>query len=211
MDSLFVAYLSFAFAFAITPGATTALVVRNTLRGDRGAGLATAAGAAVANASYGVVTGVGLSALLARWPPVFAVVRMVGAAYLGWLGAQSLWRVARHADGGLHAPVGHGAGVPTRNRLVSFREGLGFNLLNPAITSFYLAVVPSFMPAGASTTRFALMAGAHVCLAFGCHASWALALDAIRRVFWKPARRRMLEAATGLALIVLAVRVWAKG
>lgn len=207
MDPLFVAYVSFAFVFAITPGATTALVVRNTLRGDRAAGLATAAGAAAANACYGVITGVGLSALLARWPLVFVIMRVGGAAYLAWLGAQSLWRAARHADGGLHAPVGHGAGLPTRDRLVSFKEGLGFNLLNPGIASFYLAVIPSFMPARATVGRFALMAGTHVCLAFACHASWASGLDAIRRVFRQPARRRLLEAGTGLALIALAIQV----
>ena len=45
LDPLLIAYLSFTFLLAVTPGATTAVVVRNTLAGGRGAGFAAAAGA----------------------------------------------------------------------------------------------------------------------------------------------------------------------
>jgi threonine/homoserine/homoserine lactone efflux protein len=51
------------------------------------------------------------------------------------------------------------------------------------------------------------LAATHVGLAFACHSMWATALDAMRRWFVAPWTRRALQAATGLALIGLAIRV----
>ena len=54
-DPLYAAFLSFTFVFVATPGATTAVVVRNTLDGGRRAGLFAALGAACANATHATV------------------------------------------------------------------------------------------------------------------------------------------------------------
>jgi threonine/homoserine/homoserine lactone efflux protein len=75
------------------------------------------------------------------------------------------------------------------------------------IISYYLSVVPSFIPAGASRFYYSGLAATHVGLAVGCHATWATALDAMRRWFVAPWTRRTLQAATGLALIGLAIRI----
>ena len=75
------------------------------------------------------------------------------------------------------------------------------------IISYYLSVVPSFIPAGASRLYYSGLAATHVSLAVVCHAMWATGLDAMRRWFVQPWRRRVLQAATGLALIALAVSV----
>jgi threonine/homoserine/homoserine lactone efflux protein len=47
----------------------------------------------------------------------------------------------------------------------------------------------------------------HIALAFTCHGVWAVALDSLRRLFRPPLARRVLEAATGIALLALAARV----
>ena len=86
-------------------------------------------------------------------------------------------------------------------------DGLGINLLSPVIISFYLSVVPSFIPAGASRLYYSGLAATHVSLALACHAMWATALDAMRRWFVAPWTRRALQAATGIALIALAISV----
>ena len=51
------------------------------------------------------------------------------------------------------------------------------------------------------------LAATHVSLAIACHAMWATALDLMRRWFVAPWTRRALQAATGIALIALAIRV----
>lgn len=212
MDPLLVAYLAFTFILVITPGSTTAVVVRNTLSGGRSAGLAAAAGAAVGNTSHATAAGLGLAVVFARWPLALTMLRVAGALYLAWLGAVSMYRVARHADGGMRMVAPDlGETRATLETKGSFRQGLTVNLLNPAIATFYLIVVPSFLPAGAPRWYFAVLAAMHVALAFTCHGVWAVALDKIRRLFRPPLARRILEGATGLALLGLAIRVLVQG
>jgi len=200
------AYLSFTAVLVVTPGSTTAVVLRNTLDGGRRAGYATAAGAALANSLIAISCGLGLSVLLAYWPGSLEVIRYGGAAFLAWLGLTSLWRAITLADGGIRMTpnVEHHSGT----QLLSYvRDGLGINLLSPVIISFYLTVVPSFMPASARVANYALLAVSHVTLALFCHSMWATALDVIRHWFAPPPARRALQAATGLALLALAIRV----
>lgn len=197
-------YLLFTLALVVTPGSTTAVVVRNTLAGGRLGGIATAAGAAVANASHAAAAGLGLAFVLARWPPALGAVRAAGGLYLAWLGGVSLWRAIRHADGGLALPDGTGSAPDGRRH---FTQGLTVNLLSPAIITFYLVVVPSFVPQGAPPWYFAAMAAAHVVMAFGCHGTWTLAFARLRRVFRAPLARRTLEAVSGIALAGLALKV----
>ena len=207
LDPLLVAYLSFTFILAVTPGSTTAVVVRNTLAGGRLAGFATAAGAALGNTSQATAAGLGLAVLFARFPSAIVVLRVCGAAYLAWLGVSGIWRVARGHEGTLRVLAAGDRVVPNDERRAGFRQGLTVNLLNPAISTFYLVVVPSFLPAGAPRWYYALLAAMHVAIAFACHGVWALAFDRLREFFRVPAARRTLEAATGVAMIGLAVRV----
>lgn len=202
-----IAYLTFTFILVVTPGSTTAVVVRNTLEGGRRAGYATAVGAALANTIIAIACGLGLAVLLAYWPGSVDMIRIGGALFLAWLGAASLWRAWRKADGGIRLSIDP---VEARGRsdvAAYVGDGLAINLLSPVIISFYLSVVPSFIPAGASRLYYSMLAASHVGMAFLCHATWATALDAMRRWFVAPWTRRTLQAATGLALIGLAVRV----
>jgi threonine/homoserine/homoserine lactone efflux protein len=203
---LLIAYLTFTFILAVTPGSTTAVVVRNTLAGGRRAGFAAAAGAALGNTSQAAAAGFGLAVLIARFPTAMVLLRGLGGGYLAWLGASTIWRVVRGRDAG---PRGLAEDRPLSadERHASFRQGLTVNLLNPAISTFYLVVVPSFLPAGAPRWYYAILASMHIAIAFSCHAAWALAFDRLREFFQVPAARRVLELATGAALLGLAARV----
>ena len=208
MDPQLLAYLAFTFILVVTPGSTTAVVVRNALRGGRDAGLRAAAGAAVGNTSHATAAGLGLALVFARWPLALTALRMAGGLYLAWLGLTSVYRVARHADGGL--PMMSTDEATTRSerwRHGSFQQGLAVNLLNPSIATFYLVVVPTFLPAGAPRWYFAALALVHIAMAFACHGLWALALARLRRMLQPPLARRLLEAATGIALLALALRI----
>jgi threonine/homoserine/homoserine lactone efflux protein len=216
-DASYLAFVTFTFILVVTPGSTTAVVVRNALEGGRRAGYLTAIGAALANTIIAAACGLGLSVLLAVWPGALDAIRIGGALFLGWLGAASLYRAATRADGGithLRAPRVGGRqpdsnDAPLRGQGAYFGDGLAINLLSPVIISFYLSVVPSFIPAGASRFYYSGLATTHISLALACHAMWATAFDLMRRWFVAPWTRRALQAVTGLALIGLAARVLA--
>jgi threonine/homoserine/homoserine lactone efflux protein len=205
-----IAYLTFTFILVVTPGSTTAVVVRNTLEGGRRAGYETAFGAALANITIAIACGLGLSVLLAYWPASVDAIRIGGALFLAWLGAASLWRAWRKPDGGIRLSIDPGESRARSHVAAYVGDGLAINLLSPIIISFYLSVVPSFIPAGASRLYYSMLAASHVAMAFLCHAMWATALDAMRRWFVAPWTRRTLQAATGLALLGLAARVISK-
>jgi threonine/homoserine/homoserine lactone efflux protein len=203
----FLAYVSFTFVLVVTPGSTTAVVVRNALEGGRRAGYATAVGAAAANTTIAIACRIGLSVLIEYWPGSLQAFHIGGAVFLAWLGVASLWRAATKPDGAIRISV-EGEAKPSRPHLSAyFGDGLAINLLSPVIISFYLSVVPTFIPPGNSTKYFALLASTHVGLALVCHSLWATALDLVRKWFAPPPARRALQALTGTALILLALRV----
>lgn len=181
--------------------------MRNTLEGGRRAGYATALGAALANATIAIACGLGLSVLIAFWPGSLAAIKIAGALFLAFLGFSSLWRAWLQPDGGIRLSLDPGASAARTHAGAYFGDGLAINLLSPVIISFYLSVVPTFIPAGASRLYYPLLASSHVGLAFLCHSAWATGLDAMRRWFIAPWTRRALQAATGFALLGLAARV----
>ncbi|NQW02739.1 MAG: LysE family transporter [Acidobacteria bacterium] len=96
MDPLFLAYLSLTAALVITPGATVAVVVRNTLSGGYRGGLSAALGAALGNSIHAVAAGLGLAVLVSRSPLLLALIQLTGGGYLLWLGLKSARRILDH-------------------------------------------------------------------------------------------------------------------
>ena len=89
------AFLAVSALVIVTPGQDTALTIRNTLLGDRRAGVASAVGVASGQACWTIAASFGLAALLAASEPAFLAVKAAGAAYLVLLGAQTLLRAFR--------------------------------------------------------------------------------------------------------------------
>jgi threonine/homoserine/homoserine lactone efflux protein len=199
----FPAYLWVTAALVLTPGATTTVVIRQAITGGRRAGIATAAGAAVANSTHAAAAGLGLAVLILRAPGLVTAIRVAGGAYLVWLGLQSLRRAWRPGPS-----LADRVGARAAPRVPGFRDGVVVNLLNPAIATFYLVVVPSFLTPTSSWRAFAALAAVHVGLAFACHVAWSLLFDLVRRATRSAAVLRGLDAIAGAALVALAWRVW---
>ena len=211
MNGQFAAYVSATFLLAVTPGATTAVVVRNALAAGRRAGYTAAAGAVVANTAQATIAGIGIALLLGQSAHILSVLRIAGAMYLSWLGLQSLWRAVRRpppAVGAGEAVVGPKS--PAYNS-GAFRQGLVTNLLNPPIATFYWTVVPAFIPPGthAYALTFAALALTHITIAFMCHAGWATAFDRLKELVAHRGFSIALDVLTAVALLGLAARsIW---
>lgn len=205
MDPLLLGYVSLTAALVITPGATTAVVVRNTLASGWRGGIAAAVGAAVANSTHATAAGLGLAVLVARIPALLIAIKIAGGLYLAWLGISSLRRTMAGIPLPISSTIIQGDdGVAHHHAL---REGVTVNLINPAIATFYLAVVPTFIPDGASPGYYAQLAAIHVGMAFICHAVWAFGMDRLRHALAHPGARQGLEGLTAAALLLLAARV----
>jgi threonine/homoserine/homoserine lactone efflux protein len=206
VDPRLVTFLGIAALVIVTPGPDTLLTVRNTLGGGRKGGLGTALGVATGQAIWTLASSAGVAALLLASAPAFAALRLVGAAYLVWLGVQA----AREALFGGGSP-GHAGDVAPGHRLppgAAFRQGVLSNLGNPKMAVFFTSLLPQFTPAGNASFSALLGLGLLFCaMTLVWLAGYAVVIAQAGRVFARPRIRRILAGVTGAALVALGLRV----
>jgi threonine/homoserine/homoserine lactone efflux protein len=199
----FAQFLAVAVIVIVTPGPDTALTIRNTLLGDRRAGIFTALGVVTGQAIWAVATAIGISALLVASEPAFMAVKLLGAAYLIFLGAQALLAaVRRRPRVGIDGPRRHVRAA------IAYRQGLISNLGNPKMAAFFPALLPQFAPGGGASFPALLALG----LLFGSLTlvwltSYAVAVAKAGDFLRRPSIRRIFEAVTGAVLVALGVRL----
>ncbi|ELS58573.1 LysE family translocator [Streptomyces viridochromogenes] len=179
----------------LVPGPDLAVVTRRALVAGPGDALRTVGGIATGLLLWGALTAAGLAAVLATSPTAHLAVKLTGAGYLVFLGAQALWQNRRAAP----APADTGprptAGSPWRTGLVS-------NVLNPKIAVFYTGLLPTLapphLPAAWAMTLLVLL---HIALTVAWLGSYVLLLAKAGRVLERPRARRALGRTTGAVLI----------
>lgn len=147
-----VAWLLFIVAslvLIVTPGQDMILVMSRSIAQGAGAGLATAAGVSVGLVGHTLLATLGLGALLRTSEWLFVALKLVGAAYLVWLGIQMLRTRGRE--------LAASAGAP-RSLARLFLDGALSNVSNPKIAVFYFAFLPQFVPPGAAHPTLAVFA-----------------------------------------------------
>lgn len=186
----------------VTPGQDTALTIRNSLAGGRAAGIATAVGVAVGQAVWTTATSAGIAGVLLASQPAFAVLRVVGVAYLAWL-AFVAFRDAVRRKGDAPDPRAAGTGVTCASAL---RQGLVSNLGNPKMVVFFMSLLPQFAPRGSLPAMLAL--GLVFCtLTLTWLSLYALAVERFGRLLRRSPVRRALDAITGTVFAALGVRL----
>jgi threonine/homoserine/homoserine lactone efflux protein len=189
--STYGSFLIFAIVLVLVPGPDFAVITKNTLAGGRRRGSWSAAGVASSNAVQGLAAAAGLGALVTRAQPVFQAIKWAGIAYLAYLGIQALRSalVGRYAEAESEAA---GAG---------WRQGFLSNITNPKVLVFYLAVLPQFLGPDAPLGALLVLALSHAVLSLLYLLVVVAGLARARRVLARRRVRRMLDAATGAALL----------
>jgi len=136
-------FLGVVVAAYLVPGPDFAVILRSATRSRR-AGAASAAGAQLGLCVHALLAVAGLSVVLARHPEALTAIRVVGGAYLLYLGGRLVLPTFHRSAGADGRPV---AEVSTRS---AFSQGLFTNLFNPKAVLFFAAVLPQFVVAGAA-------------------------------------------------------------
>lgn len=134
----------------LTPGPDVLYIVSNSLRGGARAGMVAALGIFAGCFVHVAIATVGLGALLAASAMAFTVVKIIGAAYLLWMGVRLL-RATTPGWTPEAAPA-----EPDLRRV--FRRGFLTNVLNPKVALFFLAFLPQFIAPDASHKTLAFLA-----------------------------------------------------
>ena len=139
----------------ITPGPDSLFIMaRSATQGWR-AGVVACWGIGTGTCVHVLAAALGLSALLATSATAFTVVKIIGAAYLVWIGIGML----RARPGG-EAASAEPAAVPAPRVIAYrdiFRQGFLTNVLNPKVALFFLAFVPQFIAPHASSKPLAFI------------------------------------------------------
>jgi threonine/homoserine/homoserine lactone efflux protein len=193
------AFLGVSAVVIVTPGQDTALTIRNTLAGGRRSGVFTALGVATGQATWTLAAAAGIAALLRASEPLFVAVKLLGAAYLIFLGAQTLVGAVRRREG--HVAL---AARRTTAR-GSFRQGVISNLGNPKMAIFFTSLLPQF---GGTSFAALLALGLVFCtMTFLWLSAYGVVVAKAGDILRRPRIRRALDSATGTVLVAFGVRL----
>jgi threonine/homoserine/homoserine lactone efflux protein len=198
-------FVGIAALLTITPGADMAMVSRSVLIGGRREAFATTLGIMAGCLVWAIVSAAGVAAVLAASKTAYDALRLAGAAYLVWLGVQSLLSARR---GDYRARPGE---PPAAGRTSAFRQGLLTNLFNPKIAIFYSTFLPQFIgPGDPALLLSILLAGVHMGFGLVWLTGYAWLLDRAVTAFKSSRVRRALDAVTGTVLVALGLRLAAE-
>lgn len=188
---------------SIVPGPDFVMVTRNTMLSGRVSGMWTALGIALGVSLWVVLTAAGLAALLAASAAAFTAVKLLGAAYLVYLGVRSMLTARRDRSRPAEIELGR-----RMSRWEAFGAGLLCNLLNPKAAVFFTALMPQFI--GGEGGRWTFV-GELAAVAMVTNCLWFLVLanlvGLMRRFLTRPKVRAWINGATGAVMVALGLRV----
>nr|WP_298414734.1 LysE family translocator [uncultured Halomonas sp.] len=205
IDAQFWTFVLAITLLSMTPGIDTLLVIRNTLRGGIWNGVLTSLAICCGLFVHASVSALGISLILLQSAWAFGVLKLLGAAYLVWLGVQSLISARR----GIPLPI---AGISSPSRRVSFwlplREGFLSNVLNPKTVVFYMAFLPQFIaPSDPALLKSLWLASVHFVIANLWQIGIVLMVGRAGHWLAKGWVSRGIESVTGIVLIAFGIKL----
>lgn len=190
----YLVFLGVMAAMAATPGPANLFSVANGMQRGRAAALAGVVGMNLATLVWFAAAAVGLGALILAFPRAFQLFAWAGAAYVAWLGVQSL-RAAFQPGGAL-------GGMTIRANRSAFRDGFAVQIANPKIVLFFSAVLPPFLaPERPMAPQMALFALATIGMDVVTMTAYGLGGAALAHRMNEPRFRRVYGVVVGALLL----------
>lgn len=205
LDSQFVPFLIAITLLSITPGVDTLLVIRNTARGGIRDGVATSIAICCGLFVHATISALGISLILLQSAWAFHVLKLMGAAYLVWLGITSLMAARRGQSLPVKGTMGGAAPVSLWQPI---KEGVLSNVLNPKTVIFYMAFLPQFIaPGDPALIKSLWLASVHFVIANIWQIGVVLMVGSASRWLASVRFAQTLNTATGAVLIAFGVRL----
>lgn len=195
-------------ALVVLPGPDTALVAGMGVARGRRAAIGAALGSLSALTIHVTAAGLGVSALLAQSAAAFTVLKLVGAAYLTFLGLRLVFH-ERHdnAERPFVPPQDRGNGRSTA-LAPAYRRGILTGALNPKSAIFFLTFLPQFLDRDAAVAPQVLVLGVITLLIAGLwHTVIIAAASRLRRAASAPRVQAVVERVTGSIFVLLGARL----
>ena len=138
----FWAFVGISAVVILAPGPDTVVVTKNAIVHGRGAALATSLGVNAGLLVWTLAAALGVAAVVRESAVAFTALKLIGAAYLVWLGGQALLTAGRRPA---HARLAGGDPGQRIGPLTGFRQGLLSDLSNPKIAVFFTGLLSQFV------------------------------------------------------------------
>ena len=194
-----VAFILVALPIILLPGPSVLFVIGRSLSLGKIGGLLSVVGNSLGSLVAAVAVALGVGTIIAQSAIVFTIVKIIGAAYLIYLGVQAIRHRRDRADAATSA-------VAPRRKAVILGQGFLVGVSNPKTVVFFIAVLPQFVdyPAGGIPLQLLALGTLFVVVATLSDAAWALSAGTAREWFAKSPRRiSTLGAAGGVVMIAL--------
>src|SRR5262245_52717959 len=142
-------FLAAGILLNLTPGPDTVYILGRSIAQGREAGIASALGISLGSIFHTCAAALGLSAILTTSALAFDTIKLIGGAYLIFLGVKMIF----DRSGQLSLP----SNFRRRSTVAAFRQGVLTNVLNPKVALFFLAFLPQFIDPGSDTKIFAFL------------------------------------------------------
>jgi threonine/homoserine/homoserine lactone efflux protein len=187
------AFLLTVYVLILIPGPSVLFVVSRGVALGRRAALATVAGNAGGLIFQGTLVTIGVGSIVASSDAVFTTLKLIGAAYLMYLGIRNIRE--RKALAKVFSPAA-AAAPKSLGRIV--REGFFVGATNPKGVLIFTAVLPQFIDRsrGHDTLQLATLGAICVVIALLSDGAWAIASGTARQ--WLGRSSRRLETMTGV-------------
>ena len=202
--SQLVLFTAAAFLLAITPGPGIFYVAARTLAGGRPEGIASSFGTGLGGMVHVLAGSVGVSAIVLASAELFTALKLIGAAYLVFIGIRTIQAARRDAATVLTG----GPATPPVGANRAFREGVLVEALNPKTAAFFLAFVPQFVDTAVASVamQFVVLGAVSVVMNTLADVVVAFAASGIREgAAARPGVIRWMREASGGAMIALGI------
>ncbi len=202
MDTELLAFVGVSLLLAVTPGPDMAVVTKNALAHGRRGVLLTTSGIGLALIVWVTATAIGLSAVLRASSNLLFVLKLVGAAYLAYLGVRTLLE-SRRRPGDLLAGT-----PPAAPAHAVFRQGFLSAISNPKLGVFFVTFLPQFvLPGQAVLPRLLELGVIFAVIGYAWMNGYGLFVTRIRDVITAPRVRQWMQRVTGAVLLGFGARL----
>ncbi|MPZ62886.1 MAG: LysE family translocator [Propionibacteriales bacterium] len=190
-----------SFVLIVIPGPSVLFVISRALAYGRRVALATVVGGAIGSFVAAAAVAIGIGAVVQTSATVYTVIKLVGAAYIIYLGVRA-FRDRRALRAAFEEQV---RTVGSRRTCL---EGFVVSVTNPKSAVFFAAVLPQFVDRsnGDAGLQMVMLGGVFAVIALVSDSIWGTAAGTVRSWFARSARRlELVGGASGVTMVGLGV------
>ena len=184
----------------LIPGLDFAVVLRYSATQSRKASFLVSLGITTGLYVWGLAAVIGVAAILETSAAAFQILKIVGAAYLFWMGSKFVLTSFKQRSDAPNIEI-----VQKQN---PYLRGLLSNILNPKPAVFYLSIFPQFIPIDSNHFLVGtLLTTIHAVETMIFFTLLILFVGKLRPFFTKPKVAKYMERLSGFAIIGFGTRL----